>query len=326
MDFVDALAGTEYEQYLDIFGPVLCAKHSLLFAKLYLLGHWKTDDGSAYYLHNKDKLPINTFNRYYSTYKKASATNLITVAEARALAVGARVMVGQGSRTMSVHQGSTPVIPSTGQGTAPEVVSPTYSIGSTSPTSTPHTVPISHSFDSTSASVATSSVDSATLTDVRGVTEQVENLGGVLVERGGAITVHQQPQVYVDSSIVGSSGSSDGDVDGSGICGSLDGTEKGSGVVSPVESSGFVDGVSDGVDDGRGVLDGVNDSRGVSCGVSDGVDDGVLDGVNDSRDVPCGVSDGAHKVSDVSPGRDHDGVKEGSTAVSYTHLTLPTKA
>ena len=37
----------------------------------------------------------------------------------------------------------------------------------------------------------------------------------------------------------------------------------------------------------------------------------MLDGVN-SRDVSCGVSDGAHKVSDVSPGHDHDGVKEGS--------------
>ena len=120
------------------------------------------------------------------------------------------------------------------------------------------------------------------------------------MERGGAITVHQQSQVYVDSSIVGSSGSSDGDVDGSSTCGSLDGTETGSGVVSPVESSGLVDGVSDGIDDSRGVSDGVEDSR------------GVLDGVNDSRDVSCGVSDGAHKVSDVSPGRDHDGVKEGS--------------
>ena len=132
------------------------------------------------------------------------------------------------------------------------------------------------------------------------LTELVENLGGVLVERGGAISVHQQSRVYVDSSIVGSSGSSDGDVDGSGTCGSLDGMKTGSGVVSPVESSGLVDGVSDGIDDSRGVSDGVEDSR------------GVLDGVNDSRDVSCGVSDGAHKVSDVSPGRDHDGVKEGS--------------
>ena len=76
---------------------------------------------------------------------------------------------------------------------------------------------------------------------------------------------------------MGSIGSSNGDVDGSGTCaGSLDGMEKGSSAVSPVESHIVLEG-------------------------------GVVDS---SDNVSHGVSDGVHKNSDVSPGRVPDGVKE----------------